>query len=100
MSTFTKHGHRVATANQHQLSKQRHLIGALVLLAGSQQALANQLGVTQAAVSKWRIKGWHPLKRAVAVEALYGVPCKLITHPRIVSLLESAEALVPNWAEV
>lgn len=58
-----------------------------VSAAGNQVALANQLGVSQQAVSKWLRRGWVPSRRAMEIEHLYGVPRQKLINPRLVDLL-------------
>ena len=65
----------------------REQIALAIKVAGSQQALASILGVTQQAVSGW-LKGarWMPARHAVAIEALFGVPAAGLINPRKVLL--------------
>ena len=62
-----------------------------VAAAGSQVRLAEQLGVTQAAVSSWCVQGWAPLARAQEIEALYGIPRAELANPRVVEALAPVE---------
>lgn len=62
-----------------------------VIAAGSQQALADALGVSQQAVSKWVLRGWVPLRRAQEIESLYGVLRGRLINPRIVDLVDLPE---------
>lgn len=41
--------------------------------AGSQTALANRLGISQASVAEWKARNRIPAARVLAVEALTGV---------------------------
>jgi DNA-binding transcriptional regulator YdaS (Cro superfamily) len=63
-----------------------------VEVAGSQEKLAQALGVTQQSVAKWVKRGYAPLARAREVEAMYGVPRKSLVDPRVVELLSDWEA--------
>lgn len=65
----------------------REQIALSIEAAGSQQELANILGVTQQAVSGW-LNGarWMPARHAVAIEALFGVPAAGLINPRKVLL--------------
>ena len=60
----------------------------LVLKAGSQAALAEQLGVSQQAISKWLRRGYVPIKRVLECEATYGVPRARLLDPRLRDLVE------------
>jgi DNA-binding transcriptional regulator YdaS (Cro superfamily) len=75
------------------LGQQRATIFAVVQQAGSQQALADQLGVSQAAISKWLLRGWMPLERAAEVEALFGVSRATVAHPRITAHFATADEM-------
>jgi hypothetical protein len=74
-----------------QLAAQRENISDLIEAAGSQKSLGEALGVSQAAISKWLLRGYLPLKRAAEVEAVYGVPRTKLADPRVVGLLTSPE---------
>lgn len=56
--------------------------------AGSQQKLAEQLGVSQQAVSAWLRQRWVPLRRAQEIETLLGVPRARLINPRIADLVD------------
>lgn len=59
---------------------------------GSQEALAQKLGVSQQAVSEWVRRGWVPLKRAVEIEMLLGVPRAQLVNPRVLELIDAGDA--------
>lgn len=66
-------------------------IAEAVVLAGSQENLANQLGVSQQAVSKWERRGYVPAHRVLEIEAQYGIARDRLIEPRLADLLvESA----------
>lgn len=67
-------------------------IDEAVEAAGSQEKLAQALGVTQQSVAKWVKRGYVPLDRAREVEGMYGVPRKALVNPRVVELLSDWEA--------
>jgi len=68
----------------------RDALRQVVELAGSQQAVAHQLGVTQQAINKWMVRGWVPLKRALELETAYGVPRATLADPRVVDFMSHA----------
>lgn len=82
------------TLTQQRLDAQRDHIRTAIERAGSQQALGDRLGVSQAAVSKWLVRGWVPLARAAEIEATFGVPRTDIANPRIVEMLASTESML------
>ena len=61
----------------------REQIKLAIRTAGSQQALADILGVTQQAVSSW-LRGvkWLPPRQAVAIEALFHIPAAGLINPK------------------
>lgn len=59
----------------------------LVLKAGSQAALADQLGISQQAVAKWIKRGYVPTKRVLECEATFGVPRVRLINPRLRDML-------------
>lgn len=65
----------------------REQIKLAITTAGSQQALADILGVTQQAVSGW-LQGvrWMPARHAVTIEALFHIPAASMTNPKKVLL--------------
>lgn len=63
----------------------------LVHKAGSQAALAEQLGVSQQAISKWLRRGYVPVKRVLECEATFGVPRVRLINPRLRDLVGDDE---------
>ena len=59
----------------------------LVHKAGSQSALAEQLGVSQQAISKWLRRGYVPVKRVLECEATFGIPRVRLINPRLRDLV-------------
>lgn len=59
-----------------------------VEIAGSQANLARVLGVTQVAICNWAKRGWVPLRRAMEIENLLGVPRGDTMNPRIRDLVD------------
>ena len=62
-------------------------IARAIEAAGSQQALAERLGVTQQVVSTWCRRGWVPVRRAQEIEATLGVPRSTLISQRLVDLV-------------
>ena len=74
-----------------RLDSQRATLNAVIAQAGGAQVhLAERLGVTQASVSKWVLRGWVPLLRAREIEALFGVPRTSVADPKVVDALSSS----------
>jgi DNA-binding transcriptional regulator YdaS (Cro superfamily) len=63
-------------------------IHAALLKAGSQQVMANQLGVSQQAISIWLRRGWVPHRRAIEIEQTYNIPRARLISPRLIDLVE------------
>lgn len=61
--------------------------------AGSQEKLAELLGVTQQFVSTCHKRGWVPLRRAQEIEALLGIPRLQLINPRIADLVDVGEGV-------
>lgn len=59
-----------------------------VAAAGSQQALALQLGVTQQAVSLWLQQGYVPLMRTLRLEMIYGISRQRLISPKVRCLVD------------
>lgn len=59
--------------------------------AGSQVILAQQLGVSQQAVSIWLRRGWVPVRRALEIEAQFGVARARLISPRLADLVDLRE---------
>jgi DNA-binding transcriptional regulator YdaS (Cro superfamily) len=55
--------------------------------AGTQESLALKLGVSQQAVSGWVKDGHVPLRRAVQIESIFGVPAIKLVDQSLVNLL-------------
>lgn len=73
------------------LDAQRVILKTLVASTGGQKHLADTLGVTQAAVSKWVVQGFVPLRRAIEIEATFGVPRVQTAHPKLSSAFAPTE---------
>jgi transcriptional regulator with XRE-family HTH domain len=69
-------------------------IAAAVKQAGSQEQLAERLGVSQQAVSAWLRRGWVPVRRALEIEAEFGIPRHSLLKPRLSDLID-----LPGGAE-
>lgn len=66
-------------------------IDKAVELAGSQQELARQLGVSQQAISEWVQRGYVPVGRVIEIEATYGVSRLDLVDPQLRDLLGPIE---------
>lgn len=66
-------------------------IAEAVVLAGGQTKLAQQLGVSQQAVSKWERRGYVPAHRVLEIETQYGIPRERLIEPRLADLLVEGE---------
>lgn len=64
-----------------------------VAAAGSQVSLAKQLGVSPPAVNLWLRRGWVPLRRAMEIETLFGVPRACTMNPRVKDLVNLAQGV-------
>lgn len=56
--------------------------------ANGQVELARRLGVTQQSISKWRQRGFAPLKRCDEIAQLTGVPARELMDPRVRAMVE------------
>lgn len=65
-------------------------IDRAVASAGDTASLAERLGVTRQAVCSWIKRGWVPHKRALEIEALYGVPRVDLLKPTLVPLVHGS----------
>ena len=63
-------------------------IQKIIVLAGSQQAVADFCGVRQQAVSEWERQGFVPADRVAALEKRYGVDRRHLINPRLRALFE------------
>jgi DNA-binding transcriptional regulator YdaS (Cro superfamily) len=79
----------VTTKSQTIMKQKQKGIAAAVSAAGSQQKLAEQLGVTQQAIAKWFKQGFVPLRRAQEIEALFGVSRARLINPRLLDLIDA-----------
>ena len=55
--------------------------------AGTQKALAESLGVKQPVVAHWKRRGWCPIKRAMQISQLYGIPWASLIKPELRAVL-------------
>lgn len=62
-------------------------IDEAVEAGGGIVAFSRKLGLTHQAVYHWRRKGWAPVKRAVEIEALFGVDRNRLMEPRLAEAL-------------
>lgn len=59
-----------------------------VQAAGGQTQLAKSLGVSQQFISACLKRGYVPARRAVEIEAQFGVPRRRLINPRLVDLVD------------
>lgn len=62
-----------------------------VKAAGSQQLLAEALGLKQQTISTWVVRGYVPLDHVTAVSAVSGVPKRELVSPKVLAATVSAE---------
>ena len=76
---------------EDQFAASRAALREAIEKAGNQAEMGAQLGVSQASVSKWLVRGWVPLKRAKEIEATYGIDRMRLVHPGIIDALAPVE---------
>lgn len=64
-------------------------VARAVQAAGNQAKLAEQLEVSQQAVSKWVRRGWVSPSRAREIEMLYGIPRQDLMNKLLVDLVDT-----------
>jgi DNA-binding transcriptional regulator YdaS (Cro superfamily) len=67
-------------------------IADAVNTVGTQDKLAELLGVTQQAISNWVAQGWVPMRRAQEIEAQTGILRERLVNPRVLELVSSTVA--------
>lgn len=55
-------------------------------------AFARRMGVTHQAIYHWRRRGWAPVERAVAIEAVFGIDRNRLMEPSLAHALSSPRA--------
>lgn len=55
-------------------------------------AFARRMGVTHQAIYHWRRRGWAPVERAVAIEAIFGIDRNRLMEPSLAQALSSPRA--------
>lgn len=68
--------------------EQKTGIEQAVEAAGGQVKMAEDMGVTQQAISIWVQRGFAPMKRIVEIETRYGVPRLQLINPRFADLVD------------
>jgi DNA-binding transcriptional regulator YdaS (Cro superfamily) len=68
-------------------------IEAAIQAAGKQALLAEAIGVTQQAVSRWRRRGYVPVRHVIQIESQFGVPRTTLVNPRVLDLLDAEGVL-------
>lgn len=60
--------------------------------SGGIVAFARRMGVTHQAIYHWRRRGWAPVERAVAIEAIFGIDRNRLMEPSLAQALSSPRA--------
>lgn len=68
-------------------------IEAAIAAAGKQQLLAEAIGVSQQAVSRWRRRGYVPVCHVVQIETQFGVPRTSLVSPKVLGILDAGGGL-------
>jgi transcriptional regulator with XRE-family HTH domain len=63
-------------------------IADALIQAGNQAILAERMGVSQQAISIWLRRGWVPVRRALEIEAQFGIPRARLISPRLADLVD------------
>lgn len=63
-------------------------IQQVVKKMGNQTELAKLLGVSQQVVSKWERQGFVPVRRALEIEAQFGIHRHRLINPRLSDLID------------
>lgn len=79
----------VRESEAQRASRPKKGIERAVESAGSQAALAGELGVTQQAVGVWVRQGFAPLDRACEIENLHGVSRQELVDPKLLAKLDT-----------
>ena len=61
--------------------------------AGGIVRFSRALGLTHQAVYDWRKRGWVPIARAIASEAIFGVPKEKLMEPSLAAALTASDLL-------
>jgi len=70
-------------------------IEKVVDMAGSQSALARELGVAHQVANRWVRRGYVPARRALEIEIKYGVPAHDLAKPSLMTVAELLTGDVP-----
>lgn len=62
-------------------------------------AFSRRMGVTHQAIYSWRKRGWVPLERALAIEAIFGISRERLIAPRLAWALATLHASFTREAE-
>lgn len=55
-------------------------------------AFARSMGISHQAVYHWRRRGWVPIERAIAMEAVFGIERERLMHEDLVRALSAPRA--------
>lgn len=70
-------------------------IASAVEKAGTQTKLAQELVVSQQAISQWIEQGWVPLRRAQQIEDRFGIARARLVNPKILALVGAPTKATP-----
>lgn len=62
-------------------------------------AFARRMGVRHQAVYGWKKRGWTPLDRALAMEAIFGIDRNRLIEPRLAFALATPSASIMGGTE-
>lgn len=80
------------SVREAQLNRNRAAIRQVIeACGGTQMDVARRLGVTQAAVSKWLLRGWVSPSRARELEAITGISRMQLIDPRLADAIEPVQ---------
>ena len=61
--------------------------------AGGIMRFTKAMGISHQAIYGWRNRGWVPLERALAIEAIFGIDRKQLMNPDILRAVNAPAAI-------